>query len=80
MADYGRHHQRLRAQLLPTAYGRPCHFCGKPMLPGQPLDLDHTADRQSYRGISHSSCNRRQGAEITNAKKRSKKDLRSRDW
>lgn len=64
---YGTHHQRLRAQLLPDAYGKACHFCGHPMLPGQPLDLDHSPDRQSYRGMAHASCNRRDGAAKTNA-------------
>ena len=79
-SGYGWLHKQLRAQLLPYAYGRLCHFCHRPMMPGQPLDLDHTDDRSSYRGIAHSTCNRRQGAEITNAAKRSKKAQRSRDW
>ena len=76
----GWHHQKLRAQLLPYAYGRLCHFCHRPMMPGQNLDLDHTDDRTSYRGITHSRCNRADGANKTNAAKRSKKAQRSRDW
>lgn len=73
-------HQKLRAQLLPHAYGKLCHFCKQPMLPGQPLDLDHTADRRSYRGMTHSSCNRADGARKTNAQRRAVQDPRSRDW
>jgi hypothetical protein len=43
------------------AVGRICHFCGRPMLPGQPLDLDHAPDGRGYRGVSHASCNRSDG-------------------
>ncbi len=77
--SYGWHHQKLRAQLIPHAYGKPCHFCKKAMLPGQPLDLDH-ANPTSYRGITHASCNRADGAHKTNAQRRARRDPRSRDW
>ena len=70
---YGYTHQRIRKALLPFAYGRRCHFCGRLMLPGQPLDLDHTVDRSGYRGMTHSSCNRRDGA-------RRQRIRQSRDW
>ena len=80
MGTNGWHHDKLRAQLLPYAYGTLCHFCRKPMLQGQALDLDHTDDRTSYRGMTHSRCNRADGARKTNAIKRSNKDVRSRDW
>lgn len=56
---YGRRHHELRLRMLPLAIGRPCSRCGEPMLEGQPLDLDHTDDREGYRGFSHASCNRR---------------------
>lgn len=59
---YGSSHQRLRKLLLPNAHGQPCTRCGKPLKPGQPLDLDHTDDRSGYRGLAHRSCNRRAGA------------------
>ena len=59
---YGYTHQRIRKALLPFAYGRRCHFCGRLMLPGQSLDLDHTVDQSGYRGITHATCNRRDGA------------------
>lgn len=74
--SYGWRHQQLRKQLLPSAYGKTCHFCGKPMLPGQPLDLDHTDDGSSYRGMAHASCNRADGARKTNARH----GRNSRDW
>lgn len=67
---YGYAHQRLRASLLPYAYGQPCPRCGDTMQPGQPLDLDHTEDRTSYQGMAHRSCNRRAGAHKTNAQRR----------
>jgi hypothetical protein len=55
-------HRRLAEKLKPHALGRPCHFCGLPMLPGQPLDLDHAPDGRSYRGVAHRHCNRADGA------------------
>ncbi|WP_425456791.1 endonuclease domain-containing protein [Aeromicrobium piscarium] len=58
---YGSDHRRLRTELLPAALGKPCHFCGEPMLAGQSLALDHTEDRSGYRGIVHLSCNAADG-------------------
>jgi len=63
---YGRPHRRLRAALLPTAYGRACPRCGAPMTVGQALDLDHTDDRTGYLGFSHRACNRAAGAALGN--------------
>ena len=80
---YGWHHQKLRQQMLPHAWGTLCHFCGLPMIPGQPLDLDHTDDRRSYRGMTHRACNRADGARKVNAKRNSKGPLfnpRAADW
>lgn len=62
MHRYGRHHQRLRAALLPGAIGKPCHHCGEMMVEGQDLDLDHDPTGHGYRGMAHRSCNRREGA------------------
>jgi hypothetical protein len=54
-------HRAIRRAVLPYAYGQLCHFCGRPMLPGQALDLDHRPDGRGYRGMSHSRCNRADG-------------------
>jgi hypothetical protein len=54
-------HRRLAEKLKPDAIGKPCHLCGRPMLPGQPLDLDHAPDGLSYRGVAHRHCNRSAG-------------------
>ena len=77
---YGWHHQQTRKQLLPYAWGNPCARCGKVMLPGQDIELDHTDDRSGYLGFSCKSCNRAAGARKVNAARRNKQDPRSRDW
>lgn len=74
---YGAEHQAVRKALLDEAYGQPCHHCGHPMLKGQALDLDHTADRTGYRGFAHASCNRRDGARRGNARRRRSTALRT---
>lgn len=60
---YGTEHQKLRAKLLPLAYGTPCSRCGQPMLQGQTLHFDHTDDRTNYLGFSHAACNLKAGAQ-----------------
>lgn len=76
---YGYSHQQLRRALLPGAYGKPCPHCHRPMLPGQDLDLDHTAT--GYRGFAHALCNRSEGARRGNAKRRNQRTWRtSRTW
>jgi hypothetical protein len=55
-------HQQKRKRMLPSAYGRPCPFCGGIMAPWMRLDLDHTFD-----AIAHSHCNRSHGAKVGNA-------------
>jgi hypothetical protein len=54
-------HRRLSEKLRARAIGQLCHFCGLPMLPGQPLDLDHAPDGRGYRGVTHRHCNRADG-------------------
>jgi hypothetical protein len=55
---YGYEFQKLRKQLLPSAYGTPCVRCGEPMLKGQELHLDHADwDRSRILGFSHRACN-----------------------
>lgn len=58
---YGVEHQKLRARLLPSAYGTACARCHRPMLPGQELHLDHTDDKRGYLGFSHAECNIKAG-------------------
>ena len=53
-------HRRTAERLRPFAVGTPCARCGRLMLPGQALDLDHDDDRPgAYLGFSHATCNRR---------------------
>jgi hypothetical protein len=59
---WGNQHQKLRKQLLPQAYGKPCVRCGQPMQPWQELHLDHNDDRTGWLGFSHSVCNLRAAA------------------
>ena len=67
---YGFEHRRVRRLSLPYAYGRPCYRCGRAMLEGQELDLDHADDGRSlYGGFSHAACNRRAGALKRNGKR-----------
>lgn len=67
-ARYGRTHMRIRAALLPFAYGTTCPHCGLPMLHGEKLHLDHTADGSGYRGFAHALCNMREGGRRGRAK------------
>lgn len=68
-------HRRIRARILAHAYGRACPMCGRPMHPGDDLDLDHTTplalDARS-RGdrIVHASCNRAAGGRLGSALRR----------
>jgi 5-methylcytosine-specific restriction endonuclease McrA len=66
----GYEHQALRARLLPLAFGKPCPLCGKPMLKGQALDLDHEVPRvvggKGPRRMAHRRCNRSAGARLGN--------------
>jgi len=59
---YKGRHKTVRKVLAPDAIGRPCPLCGLPMLPGQDLDLDHLPGTDTYRGMAHAACNRRDGA------------------
>jgi len=71
---YGGEHQAIRRATLPYAYGQPCARCGRPLLPGQPLDLDHHDDRTGYLGYSHQTCNRAAGARKGNALRRVRRE------
>jgi hypothetical protein len=62
--------------MLPYAVGSACVRCGRPILVGQPVDLDHTDDRTTYLGWSHAACNRRAGARLGNHRRRQRRDAR----
>jgi hypothetical protein len=68
-------HRAIRRAVLPYAYGQLCHLCGQPMLPGQPLDLDHRPDGRGYRGMSHSRCNRADGGRRAKLGRRDRRKL-----
>lgn len=73
MPAYDRAHQLRRRALLPNAYGQPCPRCGRVMLQGQPLDLDHgDPGAAGYLGIVHAGCNRRAGARVGRDRLRAK--------
>ena len=60
---YGYGFQKLRKQLLPQAWGKPCVRCGQPLLKGQEIHLDHADwDRSRVLGFSHRACNLRAAA------------------
>lgn len=67
---YDHKHRILSERARSQAVGSPCVRCHKVMLPGQPLDLDHTDDRTGYNGVAHASCNRRAGARKATARRR----------
>jgi hypothetical protein len=62
---YGYGHAKARAaymaQLERDGAGV-CCICGRTITPGMDLHLDHSPDRQTYRGLAHAVCNRRDGA------------------
>lgn len=60
---YGEPHRRLRRQWarIVNAGGAQCARCLRPILPGDPWDLDHEDARLGYLGPSHRTCNRAAG-------------------
>lgn len=61
--------------LLPNAYGQPCPRCGRVMLQGQVLELDHgdSFAEDGYLGIVHRHCNRKAGGNVGKARLIAKK-------
>ena len=59
---YGRKHREIRAQALRAFVdGQPCVRCGQGMSRSDEMDLDHSDDGKTYRGLAHSTCNRSAG-------------------
>lgn len=74
MSRYGGEHQAVRRAGLSYAYGQLCARCGRPMLPGQALDLDHADDRPGWLGFSHAKCNRQAGGRKGSAARRARRE------
>lgn len=61
---YGKEHRETRAKWKPLveAGQTNCCICGYWIEPGSKWHLDHTPERDGYRGVAHASCNVRDGA------------------
>lgn len=59
-----------------------CHFCGGPISKRTVWHLDHTPDRNGYRGPAHAHCNTSDGATRGNQQRGGDRKTRwvSRDW
>lgn len=65
---YGAQHRTTRAATVDLAVGQACARCGRVMLAGEAVELDHADDDPArYIGYSHRSCNRASGAARNNA-------------
>ena len=69
---WGKNHQRRRAALVPyvNTGKATCCRCNEPIDPGDDWHLDHNDARDGYLGVSHATCNLRDGANKTNGKRR----------
>lgn len=72
--QYGPAHQRAR-RAWAAALPLPCVFCGRPIPPGAPFDLDHLPGTDRYRGVACPTCNRRDGAIRGNTRRRHRMTL-----
>lgn len=71
---YGAEHRKARAAALAQLDRDGVGICcigGEPIYPGQNLHLDHTPDRQSYRGLACAAHNRSDGARRGRARQNS---------
>jgi hypothetical protein len=61
---YGADHVRMRRQwsTLVEIGAAECSLCGESVEPSDRWHMDHTDDRQGYRGVAHALCNLREGA------------------
>lgn len=78
---YGVAHQKQRRYWEPiVARGEAsCARCLRGIAPTDTWDLGHNDDRTAWTGPEHSTCNRRAGAAVTNAR-RNTAVRHSRDW
>ena len=65
---WGHNHQQRRKAIAPLVRtGKAtCARCGETVDPDEEWHLDHNADRTGYIGVSHSTCNLRAAAAVTN--------------
>ena len=65
---WGNHHQRRRAAIAPlvNAGTATCARCHEPIHAGEEWHLDHNDARDGYLGVSHATCNLRDGANKAN--------------
>jgi hypothetical protein len=73
---YSGEHQAVRRAVVPYAAGSACVRCGRPILPGQPWDLDHSDDRVGYLGVAHAHCNRAAGGRKGSERRRQRQAAR----
>ena len=61
---YGGAHRKLAAATKDSAWGKPCTRCGRTLVPGMEIQLDHLdgGGPADYRGWSCASCNMSAGA------------------
>ncbi len=61
---YGGGHRKLAAATKDQAWGTPCTRCGRELVPGQEIHLDHLdgGGPADYRGWAHAHCNTSAGA------------------
>ena len=62
---YGAEHRRVREQWaarLQRDGGATCCICGHWIDVDESWHLDHTPERDGYRGVAHATCNKRDGA------------------
>ena len=68
---WGNAHQRRRAAIAPivNAGKATCCRCNEPIHAAEDWHLDHTDNREGYLGVSHATCNLRDGANKTNRRR-----------
>jgi len=68
---WGAAHQRRRAAIAPlvNAGKATCCRCHQPIHAGEEWHLDHNDTRDGYLGVSHASCNLRDGANKTSGRR-----------
>jgi hypothetical protein len=67
----GNAHERRRSAIAPIVHAgkATCARCNEPIHPDDDWHLDHNDTRDGYLGVSHATCNLRDGANKTNGKR-----------